>query len=232
VTPPPAHIAPETFRTVRLLAERVAPQHTDAMIALHADAEAMQRIHGTGTADETRAWMDEKMTHWQSHGFGLWVLSLAGGGAGGGAGAGAAGRQVVGRAGLQLSDGEDEPAGVQLLYLLGSPWWGRGLATEAARAVLVIAFDHLRLPEVLATVKRTNVPSQRVLDKLGFARGEEFEHDGEPWLVYRLKSPPAAFCPLRSACRTWARRSPWASRSAPCATGRPSARRAPGRRRS
>jgi RimJ/RimL family protein N-acetyltransferase len=189
VTPPPEHVAPETFRTVRLLAERVAPQHTDAMIALHADAEAMQWIHGTGTADETRTWMDEKMTHWQNHGFGLWVLSLSGGG--GGAGAGAAGRQVVGRAGLQLSDGEDEPGGLHLLYLLGSSSWGRGLATEAARAVLVIAFDHLRLPEVLATVKRANVRSQRVLDKLGFARGEEFEHDGEPWLVYRLTSPHA-----------------------------------------
>ena len=56
--------------------------------------------------------------------------------------------------------------------------WGRGLATEAARAVVDRAFDTLRLRKVWATADAPNVASIRVLEKLGMRReGLQREHD-------------------------------------------------------
>lgn len=53
-------------------------------------------------------------------------------------------------------------------YCLGKPAWGRGLATEAADALLGWAFDALDLNRVQAEADTRNLASGRVLEKLGF----------------------------------------------------------------
>jgi RimJ/RimL family protein N-acetyltransferase len=53
-------------------------------------------------------------------------------------------------------------------YCLGQAAWGRGYATEAARALLEWAFDTLDLNRVQAEADTRNVASARVLEKLGF----------------------------------------------------------------
>lgn len=57
--------------------------------------------------------------------------------------------------------------------------WGRGIAPEAARAMLDVAFVECGLHRVEVLVAPENKPSQRVVDKVGFvregvARGAEF----------------------------------------------------------
>lgn len=84
-------------------------------------------------------------------GFGLWVLSDAEG-------------ALVGTCGLRPVEGTGE---VEVLYSLESARWGKGLATEAAAAVLRFAFDVLSLPRVLGGIDEPNVASRRVLEKLG-----------------------------------------------------------------
>jgi RimJ/RimL family protein N-acetyltransferase len=77
------------------------------------------------------------------------------------------------------------PSGaVELGYWIARPFWGRGIATEAAAALIEIA-RALRLPQLEASHFVDNPASARVLDKLGFettrivaprmncARGEE-----------------------------------------------------------
>lgn len=90
-----------------------------------------------------------------------------------------------------------ESGAVELGYWIARPYWGRGLATEAARAVIDIA-RALRLPALEAGHFLDNPASGRVLEKLGFTptgviaprfclgRGEEV-----PTRFYRL--------PLRAA---------------------------------
>lgn len=56
---------------------------------------------------------------------------------------------------------------------LGEGWRGRGYATEAAGAVLELAFLGLRLPRVVAGCLTDNPASGRVLEKLGFAPAAE-----------------------------------------------------------
>jgi len=69
----------------------------------------------------------------------------------------------------------------ELSFVLGRPFWGKGLATEAARASLNQAFGSLALEDVRADVVSCNGPSLRVLAKLGFRKKGTFvdETDGE-----------------------------------------------------
>ncbi|MFT4041736.1 MAG: GNAT family N-acetyltransferase [Gordonia sp. (in: high G+C Gram-positive bacteria)] len=55
---------------------------------------------------------------------------------------------------------------LELSYRLRRETWGRGLATEAARAIVTVAFDSLGAQRVFASTTRTNTPSLRVMKKL------------------------------------------------------------------
>lgn len=58
--------------------------------------------------------------------------------------------------------------GAELGYWLGTPCWGRGYATEAARAVIDYAFGTLVLEALQAGARVSNPASRRVLEKCGF----------------------------------------------------------------
>jgi ribosomal-protein-alanine N-acetyltransferase len=58
----------------------------------------------------------------------------------------------------------------ELGYWIGHPFWGRGLTTEAASAVLEFGFRTLQLNRVQATYLPSNPASGRVLEKLGMQR--------------------------------------------------------------
>ena len=67
---------------------------------------------------------------------------------------------------MDISIEGDARAGT-LGYWLGEPFWGRGYATEAAKAVIDFAFDILKLAEVNASALPENERSMRVLEKAG-----------------------------------------------------------------
>ena len=77
------------------------------------------------------------------------------------------GRRVIGGISLHVNR-EHETA--ELGYLLGKRWWGRGLATEAARAVVDWGFRSLKLHKVYARAHVDNKPSWRVMERLGMTR--------------------------------------------------------------
>ncbi|MCC6920117.1 MAG: GNAT family N-acetyltransferase [Alphaproteobacteria bacterium] len=77
--------------------------------------------------------------------------------------------EVVGCVGLNReSDGL-----LHLGYWIGVPFWGKGFATEAARAALEFAFDELTEPEVKSGHYADNHASGRVMTKLGFRYAKE-----------------------------------------------------------
>src|SRR6185437_5321908 len=77
---------------------------------------------------------------------------------------------------------------VELGYDLHPSAWGRGLATEAARAVMRIAFGELGLDRVVAVVKPDHVASQRVLVKAGLQPAWTREAYDEPMLLYEARA--------------------------------------------
>merc|ERR1711964_838776 len=59
---------------------------------------------------------------------------------------------------------------VSIGYWLGEPFWGRGYATEAVRAVTDYAFRELGVSRIEATAYSTNIGSCKVLEKAGFLK--------------------------------------------------------------
>ena len=58
---------------------------------------------------------------------------------------------------------------IELGYALSPLYWGKGLATEAAMALVDAVFALTEAPEILANSRVINPASRRVLEKCGFA---------------------------------------------------------------
>jgi RimJ/RimL family protein N-acetyltransferase len=105
----------------------------------------------------------------REHGFGLWGLYVPGETA------------PIGFCGLRIAEVVAAP---ELLFALDDGYSGRGLAWEAARAVLEHAFDELALPTVEAATDAANLRSSRLLEKLGMHVTRRTDHNGLDTLFY------------------------------------------------
>lgn len=80
----------------------------------------------------------------------------------------AASREVIG--GIRLGSQSEQHRDASLGYILRRDLWGRGIITEAARALVAYGFEELALHRIWAICDVRNVGSQRVLEKLGMRR--------------------------------------------------------------
>ncbi len=69
---------------------------------------------------------------------------------------------------------------VEISWRLLPEYWGKGYATEAARAVLQVAFETVRLPEIVSFTSLPNLPSKAVMERIGMLQDGEFEHPHIP----------------------------------------------------
>ena len=154
--------------TERLVLRRFRPEDAEAFAALNADPEVMRYI-GEG-APLSRAASDELLAriagHWRSHGYGLWCVAERD-----------RPERCLGFAGLAVPAFLPEvlPA-VEVGWRLARDAWGRGYATEAARASIDVAFGSLGLASVISIVAEGNDRSARVAEKLGMHRGRDRLH--------------------------------------------------------
>ena len=74
----------------------------------------------------------------------------------------------IGGSGLHCTEHSGGDGSLELGYWLGEPFWGRGYATEAGRAVIRFGFEALGLNQILAGHFEENPASGHVLEKLGF----------------------------------------------------------------
>lgn len=162
----------DRFETIRLLAERLVPEHLPEVHRMHQDPVQMEYLGGIRDAAASAAYLARNLRHWEEHGFGLWLLRDRESG------------QVAGRALLRHLDvaGVDE---VETGYSFHPVFWGRGLATETTRACLRIGHQALGLRSIVAVTHPANVASHRVLAKAGMFRDRELRLDGTPQLLYR-----------------------------------------------
>jgi RimJ/RimL family protein N-acetyltransferase len=85
---------------------------------------------------------------------------------------------LVGAIGLEI---QAEHSRGELGYWVGKPYWGRGYATEAGRAVVRFAFQELGLSRVFACHFKVNAASGRVMEKLGMRREGKFRRHLVKW---------------------------------------------------
>jgi len=104
--------------------------------------------------DRVRSLIARQLAHWQEHGYGWWMAELR------------ESQELIGWCGLQFLP---EFGKTEVSYLLGKPYWRKGLGTEAARAAVQFGFETLGLKSILAIVHVDNAASRRVIEKLGMA---------------------------------------------------------------
>ena len=149
-----------SLETERLLLRPWRPaEDLDALAAINADPDVMRFVAPNRplTRAETAAQLERFVAHWDQHGFGLWAVvpRLSDG-------------RAVGFAGLAIPSFLPQilPA-VEVGWRLASGSWGRGYATEAARASVAFGFERLGLRSIVSVIEPGNVRSLRVAEKLG-----------------------------------------------------------------
>lgn len=168
------------FETPRLLAARAHPADLDDLVRMHTDPAVMATLGGAAwTLDETRAFLDRVLDHWDRYGYGVWMLRSR------------EDEGFVGRAGLRRKaiDGYEE---TELLYACMPAYWRLGLISEAVEEIVAIAFEHLMVPSLVAFTLPTNAASRRVMEKAGFLYERDFIHAGELHVLYRRRRPDGA----------------------------------------
>jgi RimJ/RimL family protein N-acetyltransferase len=104
-------------------------------------------------------------------------------------------------------------------YWFGRSHWGRGFATEAARAVVDALFEDSRAAAITAGVRVVNGASRRVLEKCGF------RHEGSGLVAFPARGGLFPVDHMRLDRRTWASFKAWRPAHV---SGRPLARAQPG----
>jgi RimJ/RimL family protein N-acetyltransferase len=145
------------------------PEDLDALAALNADPAVMRWVTPNRPLrrEESADFLDRMVRHWDEHGFGLWaVVPRREPDAG-----------CVGFAGLAIPSFLPAvlPA-VEVGWRLAAAAWGRGYATEAARASVAFGFERLGLSSIVSIVDARNERSLRVCEKLGMRPGPDRLH--------------------------------------------------------
>jgi RimJ/RimL family protein N-acetyltransferase len=154
--------------------------------AMCADSRVMEYFESPLTRDESERAILRMNAHIAEHGFGFWAVEERASGA------------FAGMNGLKRTDFEAAftPA-VELGWRLRHGAWGRGFASEAARACLAFAFQELKLPDVVAIAAIRNLRSRAVMERIGMSRNpdEDFihpkmppDHALQPCVLYRMKA--------------------------------------------
>jgi RimJ/RimL family protein N-acetyltransferase len=159
-----------SIETDRLLLRPWRPaEDLDALVAMNADPAVMRWIAPNRPLrrEESADFLDRMVRHWDEHGFGLWALVPREEPAAG----------CIGFAGLAIPSFLPAvlPA-VEVGWRLHPAWWGRGLATEAARASMEFGFERLELRSIVSIIDPGNAASLRVAEKLGMRPGRDRLH--------------------------------------------------------
>lgn len=175
-----------TLTTARLVMRAFRDDDLDPFATMNADPVVMEHFVRPMTREDTAAFVTRIDDQWRAAGWGLWALERRDT------------AEFIGYTGLWPVRFEAAfTPKVEVGWRLAAAHWGQGFATEAARAAVGYAFDVLGWTEIASFTAVGNVPSQRVMQRLGM-RAEpawDFEHPAvpeghpvRPHVFYRLRA--------------------------------------------
>jgi RimJ/RimL family protein N-acetyltransferase len=172
--PEAADPAAPVLETERLVLRQLTLEDAPFMLQLVNEPSWLRFIgdRGVRTLEDARRYLQEgPLASYARHGFGLYLTELKPSGA------------PAGICGLIKRDSLED---VDLGFAFLPRYWGRGYATEAAAAVVGLAFSALGLERLVAITTLDNASSIKLLEKLGMRREESVELPGEgaPLLLF------------------------------------------------
>jgi ribosomal-protein-alanine N-acetyltransferase len=153
--------------TDRLLLRRWRDVDREPFARMNRDPSVMEFFPEPLSTEESDALVDRIEEHFARHGFGPWATELLATG------------EFIGFVGLSIPRFEASftPC-VEIGWRLDPQHWGKGLATEGARAALRLGFEVLKLEEIVSFTASANVRSRRVMERLGMTHDarDDFDH--------------------------------------------------------
>jgi RimJ/RimL family protein N-acetyltransferase len=168
------------FETDRLIVRPWTPDDLQDAYAMYGDPEVTRylpdRLQHT-SLDETRAWLDD-MLEKQDPGnpLGFWAAVER-----------SSGRVIGGAVLIHAPINGGNP--VEIGYNFARDAWGKGYATEVARALLRHGFKRANLANIVAVIVPDNHASRRVLEKIGMRAEGMGDYNGHPVEVFSIDKP-------------------------------------------
>lgn len=158
---------PSILTTDRLRLRPWRESDLEPFAAMNADPRVMAHFPFVPTRDQSDAMARRIMAKMASQEWGLWAVEVVGG------------EPFIGFTGLAVPTFESAftPC-TEVGWRLARGAWGRGYATEAARAALAFGFEELGLLEIVSFTAVSNLRSSAVMERLGMQRDAEFDHPG------------------------------------------------------
>lgn len=155
------------IETERLILRTWKKEDAETYFQINQDPMVTEFLPKALTMEQVNDFILSVNQHQTKHGYTLWAAELKETG------------ELMGFIGLNYTDWESHftPA-VELGWRLGSPYWGKGFATEGAKASLAYGFKQCDLKEIVSFTVPGNVRSIRVMQKIGLIRdlNGDFEH--------------------------------------------------------
>jgi RimJ/RimL family protein N-acetyltransferase len=127
--------------------------------------------------DKIRNYIAYQLKHWYERSYGHWAVVLRETG------------QLIGWNGLEfLFDTNETEVG----YLLSREFWGKGLATESARAVVDFGLNTIGLNQIIGLTHQDNIASQRVLEKCGLSFTQRAPYFGKEMFRFAVQAQRSA----------------------------------------
>ena len=163
-----------TLETPRLRLRMFRQADFDAYADMLADPQVARYLSHGQPLSSSEAWRHMAMLlgHWQLLGFGPWAVEECASG------------ELVGRIGPYFPAGWP---GLELAWTIRRQSWGRGYATEGARAALAYVFKQMGRDRVISLIRPRNTASIRVAEKLGQRLQDRMEFYGQEALVYGIR---------------------------------------------
>jgi [ribosomal protein S5]-alanine N-acetyltransferase len=159
-----------TLETERLSLREMTPGDAPFAFELNSDPEVVQYTGDGpfGSVEEARTFL-ENYSDYRRNGFGRWAVVLKATG------------EVIGWCGLKRDRETNE---IDLGYRFLRRHWNKGYASEAAIACLEAGFGQFAMDRIVGRARKENSYSIRILEKVGMHHVEDFEEDGESWVLY------------------------------------------------
>lgn len=147
------------IETERLILRTWRKEDAQTYFQINEDPKVAEFVRGPLTMEQINDFITAVNKQQEKHGYTLWAVQLKETG------------ELMGFIGLNYTDWEAHftPA-VEVAWRLGSQYWGKGYATEGAKASLDYGFKQCGLKEIVSFTVPLNIRSIRVMEKIGLKR--------------------------------------------------------------
>lgn len=160
------HRIPWTIlETERCVVRELSLEDLDALFSLYADEEMDKYTESLYPYEEEKEFQRVYIENmYRFFGYGMWLVFLKETG------------ELIGRAGLEHREYHEETE-LELGYLIGKSYQGKGYATEVCKAIVAYARENTYFERINCVIEAGNTPSIALAEKLGFVHIEDYELD-------------------------------------------------------